>query len=183
MNKVNLLKCSNGEANRLAKDYLKKALLELMKTKDFSQISITELVKAANISRAGYYNNYTNKYQILKEIVLDINSSILDDVGKPFTNQVDLEWYINLFSKVEEVSSTITLLANAGFQNDYIQIINEYIISRSDGVNENAVCNRLIWNGGIQNIIWFWVKNGMKRCKEEMAKLCYLFLHKDKKYS
>ena len=182
MSKVSCFKCSNDEANRLTRKYLCDALLKILNVKSFEQITITELVKEANVSRAGFYNNYKNKFQIIKEIVLNLNHNLLKKIGKPFSKKVTISWYENLFNYVEKIQSTIKLLIKAGFQDEYIQIINEEILNNQEITSSNIAYKRLIWNGGIQNIIWFWVKNGMKQTKQEMAKICFDFFNKDKAY-
>ncbi len=182
MGKVSELKCSNKTANQLAKQYLKKALISLMSQKDFNHISITELVKEANISREAYYNNYSSKNEIIKDIVLEINFTILDSVGRPFTKDVSLDWYLDLFTNVEKYQDTLLTLANAGLQNDYIQIVNDYILSKKDIKNDEIACKRILWNGGIQNLIWQWIKKKTKLTKEKIAMLCYDFFHKNQVY-
>ena len=44
---------------------LSLALLQLMKYKSFHQITITEIVKVAGVSRSSFYRNFTSKEQML----------------------------------------------------------------------------------------------------------------------
>ena len=46
-----------SESNRLAKECIVTALVELMKIKDYDAISITDIAKKAGVSRMAYYRN------------------------------------------------------------------------------------------------------------------------------
>lgn len=55
------------EANLRVKHQITKALTELMNEKAYSDISVSEIVQRAGVSRVSYYRNYTNKEDILTE--------------------------------------------------------------------------------------------------------------------
>ena len=51
-----------------------------------------------------------------------------------------------------------------------------------NNVNDTIAYNRLVWNGGIQNVIWFWLKRNMKESIKDIAEFSFNFLHKGKSY-
>ncbi|MBF2482652.1 helix-turn-helix transcriptional regulator, partial [Listeria seeligeri] len=56
------------EENRqrvLSKKWIIEALLDLLKTKPYSAITITEITKRAGVARLTLYRNFENKDQIL----------------------------------------------------------------------------------------------------------------------
>lgn len=59
-----------------SKTALKHSLLELMKTKTISHISIKELCKKAELNRSTFYANYQN----IEDILLDIYHDIYEDM-------------------------------------------------------------------------------------------------------
>lgn len=54
----------NG-AHELAVDFIYTALLQLMQTKAYKDITITDITRKAGVSRMAYYRNYTDKDDIL----------------------------------------------------------------------------------------------------------------------
>ena len=54
-----------------ARDKLKNALKELLKTKPYEKITVTELCKQASVSRRTFYNNFVNIDTIVDTIVYD----------------------------------------------------------------------------------------------------------------
>ncbi|BBA93012.1 MULTISPECIES: TetR/AcrR family transcriptional regulator [Streptococcus] len=57
---------SNKEANQLTKESIETALLFLLEKKDLRQISVSELVRKAGVSRNAFYRNYKSKEEILE---------------------------------------------------------------------------------------------------------------------
>ena len=57
---------SNQEANQITRESIETALLHLMDNKDLPQISISELVRKAGVSRNAFYRNYKSKEEILE---------------------------------------------------------------------------------------------------------------------
>ena len=62
------------EDKRIAKTKknLKNAMIAMLGEKDFEHITITELCRAAEISRITFYSHYSDKYALLDEIFDDI---------------------------------------------------------------------------------------------------------------
>lgn len=67
---------ANQEMNQLTRESIETALLYLMEKKDLKQISISELVKKAGVSRNAFYRNYKSKEEIL-EVYYERTSSNL----------------------------------------------------------------------------------------------------------
>ncbi|CRH91822.1 mycofactocin system transcriptional regulator [Chlamydia trachomatis] len=57
---------SNKESNQLTRESIETALVFLLEKKDLNQISISELVKKAGVSRNAFYRNYKSKEEILE---------------------------------------------------------------------------------------------------------------------
>lgn len=56
---------SRNSAHELVIDCIYKALLQLMETQPYEEISITDITKKAGVSRMAYYRNYDDKDGIL----------------------------------------------------------------------------------------------------------------------
>ena len=75
-----------------AKNCIMDALLQLMHTKDYEQISISELARKAGVSRMSYYRNYNSKdeilmdymYQIILEYAQELDLSNIRPGVKPY---------------------------------------------------------------------------------------------------
>lgn len=65
------------------KSSLKHALLFLLKEKSFSEISVTNLVKAAKVTRASFYNHYSDKDDLLNTLLSEKNKELIHAYKAP----------------------------------------------------------------------------------------------------
>ena len=56
--RIENLQRSNEESHRLIVDSLRQALYTMLKTRDIDSIKVVDLVKAAGVSRGGFYRNF-----------------------------------------------------------------------------------------------------------------------------
>ena len=80
--KNEVLKMSNAESNLFTKDCIRTALLSLMATEMFEQITVTSIIKRAGVSRGGFYRNYTSKEEVLREIGEELFEYLLEFVSQ-----------------------------------------------------------------------------------------------------
>lgn len=73
------------ELNALVKECLTIALLELMKTKRIDEISITELIAKAGVSRNSFYRNFNGKRDVLEKRL----EVLIREWGKSFEEKGD----------------------------------------------------------------------------------------------
>lgn len=66
------LQVSNKESRKLTRESLETALLLLLEKKPLNQITISELVAKAGVSRNAFYRNYKSKEAILESILTQI---------------------------------------------------------------------------------------------------------------
>lgn len=80
---------SNKEANQLTKESIETALLFLLEKKDMKQISVSELVRKAGVSRNAFYRNYKSKEEIL-EVYYERTSSNLKKKWQDLQDKVQI---------------------------------------------------------------------------------------------
>src|SRR5580698_7539999 len=54
---------------RPTRNLLQQALLKLMQSKSFDDISVQDITEAATVNRATFYDHYTDKYALLEAMV------------------------------------------------------------------------------------------------------------------
>ena len=61
MQNLPIVRYSNAESKRITRECIESALILLLENKSFADISISELVKRAGVSRTAFYRNYESK--------------------------------------------------------------------------------------------------------------------------
>lgn len=64
---------SNKESRKFTRECITTAIVKLMKVKDYAKITVTDICEKAGVSRAGFYRNYKDKEDVMKEVLANAN--------------------------------------------------------------------------------------------------------------
>lgn len=167
---------SNNEANRITRESICTALLELMKTKDFKEISVSELVRRAGVSRQSFYRNYKSKEDIVIEIERRIGTRLIEKMNDPGYINNPKKWFIEFFKVVRENNALVTLLQKADLFITIFERIPAYIESQLGTCSTELHYGIVASIAATHSIAREWFKNGMKEKETEMADLCMKFI-------
>ena len=153
---------------------IKQALLVLLKKKDMSSITISELANEANVSRKTFYLHYKEISEIIEDIKIDLQSLFDDSIMKEkrvgFRVRT-LNFINNIVKRVNEEEEYYTLMASS----DYAKIIfnpledklkQEFLYALDSETNmsdEKKECLVDFMIGGIINSVLKWAnkENGI----------------------
>lgn len=138
---------------------LKKALYKLLQKQDFDKITVNDLCEEALVSRASFYQNFEDKYQLLKLCLLDIKNQ-LSDYGQ-FTGEK--QFLTNLTDFIEEnqllfkhilVSDNTELMSL--FINHIEKDMESTLISRKgvDQLSESDKVHITFFTGGLIHLLF-----------------------------
>jgi AcrR family transcriptional regulator len=71
---------SNLRVRRTQK-LLRESLIELIEERDFESLTVGEITERAMVSRAAFYRNYQDKYDLVEKIFEEAMSALLNAVG------------------------------------------------------------------------------------------------------
>src|SRR5690242_20497371 len=93
-NKVQLRRCvphETGSAKvtqavsnlriRRTQKLLRDALVELIEERGFEEVTVSEIAERALVSRAAFYRNYHDKYDLVEKIFAEAMGKLLNSVG------------------------------------------------------------------------------------------------------
>ena len=166
---------SNNEANRLTRESICTALLELLKTKEFKDISVSELVRRAGVSRQSFYRNYKTKEDIVLEMERTIGTRLIEKMNDPDYINNPRKWFIEFFSVVKENTAAVTLLQKADLFITIFERIPSYIESQLGTCTPELHYGIVGSIAAAHSIAREWFKNGLKESEAEMADLCMTF--------
>ena len=151
----------------LVGEYITDALLYLMKKKDYKDISITEICEKAGVTRMSFYRNFESKEDILKKWVTAITDSFLAVSGISYKNDSTNDYFIKLFTHMEQHKAICLALYKA----DLIYIVKQqfdrvFLEIHKDEYDEYK---SYFLAGGIYNVFLLWLINGCKERPSELA--------------
>ena len=145
---LRILRQNGEEYRRITRESIKNALVELLKTERYSDITMSDIIRKSGASRLGVYNNYKSK----TEIMLDIYAGFLDDIIAELTTSI----YDNVeivFSIAQKNRAALEVLINAGLEHHLLNMMNECF---EDVAGPYYMP---IWIGMIYNVLVKWVKS------------------------
>lgn len=160
------------EANMLVKERLEEALYSLITEKKLSEITVTELIKKANVARSSFYRNYSSVEDIL-------NASIKKLIDEYYaTNPIGIidvtsyEYFHFKFCFYKTYADRIMTLHKAGLSSITLEVINDIVISECGDMPADSIkrFDLYYYAGAFYNMVIHWLEEGAKESPEDMAK-------------
>lgn len=163
------LKLSNEEINRITKDSIQEALVYLLSKKDIDDISVTEIVNKAGVSRTAYYRNYKSKEDILKDFSMNVFNLIFSQLDREDFAKDPKNWYRFIFTQIKNNARIVKLVVKARLYTA------EEFLPKSDltmlSINEQYQIYAM--ESALVNLIQKWVEEDFVLSVEEMTELCF----------
>ena len=165
---------SKSESNKLAKECMVTALIELMKVRDYHSITITDLTKKAGVSRMAYYRNYSSKEDIINKFIDEVGASIHEKLAAMPKSADIFDYYYELFTQLGTYNDLAITAYRAGLGELVLSQINKNmaLTFACDGSTFADRYRHLYLAGAFYNIFITWLKNGQKEPVADMARLC-----------
>ena len=150
--------------NKIIKDSITEALIHLMRNKEYSRITISEIVKKAGVSRISFYRNFNSK----EDIIIKYLEKAIKDWGEKWEQSKDTDIIHQVFKLFNEEKELIDILYKANLQ----QIIAEQLLLackyEKEDINIIAYTKSMV-SYSIFGLCNEWYKRGMKESAEEVV--------------
>ncbi len=173
-NEKNVSPRSNEGRNTYVIEHITRALLELLKEKNLSDISISELCDKAEVGRVSFYRNFETKEDVLKRYIDALTKEFAKNQRFRYDTKRFHEYTIMLFEHLEVHKNICLLLLN----NDLLYIIGDIFdkyFLRDAGTSAEKY-NQMYVSGGFFNIFKFWLIGGCVESPEELADMFMGFI-------
>ena len=148
---------------------LYNAFEELMKSKPFEQIKVSDICNEALINRSTFYDHYADKYDLLEEYINSLKDSLTEEITKENNIEKNTkEYYIEIIKLLllhiqKKRDTYIAIMINN--RNSITNDILYDILSRAIIPNEIII---RFYIGGVTNICFEWLMYGNKYTKEDI---------------
>ena len=176
---------------RKTRELIFKAFIELLSKKDFSQITVGEIIEQADVGRATFYAHFETKDFLLKALCEELFCHIFDAENKErsehrhiFECDAPNSVFLHLFQHLQKNDNHILELLSC--QNNelflrYFKInLQQLIVSqlalfemrKSDKLPDSFWINHIA-SAFVETVRW-WVDNGMRETPETIVEYFYL---------
>ena len=176
---------------RKTREAIFKAFIDLLSKKDFSQITVGEIIERADIGRATFYSHFETKDFLLKELCEELFCHIFDSVCEDgekhkhiFECDAPKSVFLHLIQHLQKNDNNIMGLLSCSnnelflqyFKSDLRELVKSQLLLFEERKNEKLPEDfwiNHITSTFVETIKW-WIENGMKQSPETIAE--YFFL-------
>ena len=162
------------ELNRIVRQKITDALFALMHEKNFSDITVTEIITTAGVARVTFYRNYATKENVLTALIDDILNKFAD--GNDYS-EIDCMKYAHVeksFRTFREYDRYVIDLYNSGFATLLLDRLNSFHEAIAGVMPQNSAEKYAvyIYMGALFNTAINWLQGG---CREEVSVVAEVF--------
>lgn len=159
----------NAEKNSYVKNKITEAALMLLQDKELKDISISEIIQKAQVSRNSFYRNYSEKEDIIQAYVNELLEGWKNDYTNKGLNSNN-EMYGSFFAHLKENSKFYLLLKERNLFHLFLAAFLNIFGAKSEQDNLSAYVVSFIAYG-TYGWIEEWIKRGMQESAETMTEL------------
>lgn len=165
------------EANRTVRAKIINALLVLLETRHFSEISITDIVRTAGVARQSYYRNFHSKEEIVEAFFLELQAEVTRSFRENQITDYGPQCATVILRALLQNRSAILCLHRAGFSLHNQNLINARIEYAAGDMPANSIERYQLYcySGAIYNAAFVWLQNGAVEPPEDIARVICSF--------
>lgn len=169
--------CITDRALRRQKE-LEDSLLVLLQSKDYAQITVTDICRQANIPRRTFYHYFSSKDEIVDSIAEDLMFSCNLSSMFDFASGVEAvqESYLRFFRFWLENREILELLIRQKLEPQLILYTNKWLhtgdvlLPFPDNMNPDLLqLGKSVASSGFFALLFHWCRTGFRETPEEMA--------------
>lgn len=160
----------NNRRRRASRERIERAFVELMQSRELSEITVKELCAMAKVNRTTFYANYEDVYdlsrQVLQILISEVDSLYLDEIAGGY-NSND---YGKLFRHIYENQLFYKTCFKLGIGELPIR---QYDVSSAEQYfgGEFIPYHIEFFRAGLNRILQLWLDGGCKESPEEMQRI------------
>lgn len=170
---MDMLRYSNEESNRITREAIETAFVAILAEKEIDQMTISEIVRKAGVSRSAFYRNYETKEGILEALTTKHLFILEQFVQATLIRQQAATFYEDIFDQIREEHYFFKLLLKARILEKSSEKIRHFIDTSFSTSPRQVRYLLFAWAGTMLHLIQKWYDEGMVESSQDMAQLCY----------
>lgn len=171
---------STNHSKQFSRDCMVQALIQLLRTKSLSNITISELTERAGVSRMTYYRNYNSMDEIFISYLKDLVDAYRQDVAAwpDKGNYSDYRNMLHCYEYFDHYREFIACLVNTGLGHLLLQALDSYILDTyyTEDKGRDFYYTLRAFSGSLYNIYVTWImENSMESAEEIVSIICQIY--------
>lgn len=157
----------NNKREKFVNEYITESLFLLMKNNNYEDITVTDIVNKAGVSRISFYRNFSSKEDVIQKYLDNITDSFIAKTNISYKNDDMQKYIITLFTHLKEHEKPSRLLQKANLLHLVKNEFDRIFVNAYKGIYSQY--KLYFTSGGLYNIYYYWLINGSKESPEELS--------------
>ncbi len=159
------------EANQRVKDRLFRALINFAERKDWSKLTVTELIDKSGVARASFYRNFKSVEDLIDYGIQRMAQCYHE--GMPYADEDfhSREVMLYKFRFYKEYAGLVLAFHHAKLSTTLLDVITDCEIDACGDMPVDSISKYELYffSGAFYNMLLCWLENGAKETPEAMA--------------
>ena len=161
----------NNRRKKESMERIEKVFIELLQTKELSEIRVSDICKRAQLNRTTFYANYPDIHGLADTIRDRLEVAVSDLYKDEITQGFNSNDYLKLFRHIKENQIFYQTYFKLGYDNNYQIITYDINLAREHFQNKFIEYHMEFFKAGITQIIKKKKKNGCRESPEDMFEI------------
>lgn len=161
----------NNRRRKESREKIEKVFVELLQTRDLSQISVSDICKQAGLNRTTFYANYTDIYGLADSIRDRLEANLSALYQEEYATGINSNDYLKLFRHIQQNQIFYQTYFKLGYDNKYKIISYDTELAQKHFQDRFIHYHMEFFKSGLTRIIKLWLQNGCRETPEEMFEI------------
>lgn len=159
--------------NRFTRQCIGESVISLMKEKKYDDITISDIVKKAGVSRMTFYHYFPTKTDALNNYLYEVIEIYLEECSRSIgIDKFDDAQHIrHAFLFFDQYAEFFLTLAHANLHALIINAINEYMIKMVGPIYPRSAYELYFYAGALFNTFLKWEEDGKKQSIDDIIRV------------
>lgn len=160
----------NNKRRQATQERIEKEFIQLLQTREITQITVSEICKACSINRSTFYANFLDVYDLADKIRDKLEAEVNQLYDSDIPNNVGMD-YLKLFHHVRDNQLFYNTYFKLGYDSKHTVDLGRLTKINPGFPAENMQYHVEFHRAGLNAILKLWLASGCRESPETLAKI------------
>lgn len=161
----------NNRRKKKSIETIEKVFIDLLQTRQLSEISVSDICKLAGLNRTTFYANYTDIFALADSIRDKLEGSLAELYKEEITGGFNSNDYLKLFRHIKDNQIFYRTYFKLGYDDNYKIVSYDTELAKQHFQNRFINYHMEFFKSGLTKIIKMWLSGGCRETPEEMYEI------------
>lgn len=161
----------NNRGKKKSIETIEKVFIDLLQTRQLSEISVSDICKLAGLNRTTFYANYTDIFALADSIRDKLEGSLAELYKEEIMGGFNSNDYLKLFRHIKDNQIFYRTYFKLGYDDNYKIVSYDTELAKQHFQNRFINYHMEFFKSGLTKIIKMWLSGGCRETPEEMYEI------------